>query len=242
MRFEKHIPSGFTLIELLVLLAVVAVLTSVLAPVFNSGREMVNRAQCASNLRQIGVAVHIDAQQNDKRFPVKSHGFWPWDIDASIVDRLLATGAVTKETLYCPSGTVEFLDEMWDFAVFGDDSGFRLLTYVILFDGTAGVLPWYVNRELGPQMVVLPGGAPEPVIIPESERVLAADAVLSTGSTVDSDFMEIQGGLVGGMHRTNHMNGDRPAGGNILFMDGTVEWREFSEMQVRTQSVPSWWW
>ncbi len=231
---------GFTLIELLVFIAILAVLTAVLAPAFNSGREMVNRAQCASNLRQIGMAVHIDAQQNDKRFPVKYTGNWAWDVDVSIVDRLKATGAVTKESFYCPSGPVELADEMWEFAV---NSGFRALTYLLLFDGTAGIDSRYGNRYLGEQTVFYLGHTPESVVIPESERELAVDAVISLGNTVDSDFMGIQGWLTEPLLRTNHMNGDRPAGGNILYMDGTVEWREFSELRLRSVVThPSWWW
>ena len=52
------IPRGFTLIELLVVIAIIAVLIALLLPAVQAAREAARRAQCANNLKQIGIAMH----------------------------------------------------------------------------------------------------------------------------------------------------------------------------------------
>jgi len=64
-----HRRSGFTLVELLVVIAVLAVLAALLFPVLQSARHKAWEATCASNLRQLGVAVEMYAQDHDERFP-----------------------------------------------------------------------------------------------------------------------------------------------------------------------------
>ncbi len=69
--------TGFTLIELLVVIAIIAILAAILFPVFAKAREKARQASCNSNLKQIGTAAQMYAQDYDERFPYAYHYHYP---------------------------------------------------------------------------------------------------------------------------------------------------------------------
>jgi prepilin-type N-terminal cleavage/methylation domain-containing protein len=66
--------SGFSLIELLVVISIMSVLLAILWPALNQARHQARRAVCASNLRQIGSAIHVYAHDFDDSIPFGPSG------------------------------------------------------------------------------------------------------------------------------------------------------------------------
>src|SRR3984957_19422801 len=61
--------AAFSLIELLVVIAIIGILASLLMPVLNRAKGKANDAKCISNLRQIGIALSIYADENQGKLP-----------------------------------------------------------------------------------------------------------------------------------------------------------------------------
>ena len=63
---------GFTLIELLVVIAIIAILAAILFPVFARAREKARQTACQSNMRQVGLALAMYAEDYSGLLPLWS--------------------------------------------------------------------------------------------------------------------------------------------------------------------------
>ncbi|HAI13581.1 MAG TPA: hypothetical protein DCM28_17880 [Phycisphaerales bacterium] len=77
---SKQNIKGFTLIELLVVISIISILIAILLPALASARASSRMIQCASNLRGIGVAISIYADDNQDYLPQTTIGTQTWSV------------------------------------------------------------------------------------------------------------------------------------------------------------------
>ena len=198
---------AFTLIELLIVIAIIAVLAAILFPVFLSARKRAYRTACAANLKQIGLAVMLYADDNDEKLmpghplpipdPVTGNDSAGWAGASNVY-------AHAPRVFVCPtdSGTAQSV---------GGETFFPL-TY-------------FFNVNLSASRT--PGGLPLSELTAPSATVLVTETTggFATQPAPLNDPNESESGMANRFLSVDGPAANRHDGGrNFLLADGHVRW------------------
>ena len=102
---KKTSLKGFTLIELLVVIAITGILASLILPALSRAREQARRTVCINNIKQIGFAVQMFAQNRGMSSILEeetTNDIWREDAKVSL-GKLIPDYLENARVLYCPS-------------------------------------------------------------------------------------------------------------------------------------------
>jgi prepilin-type N-terminal cleavage/methylation domain-containing protein len=104
---------AFTLIELLVVIAIIAILAAILLPVLGNATSAAKKTQCANNVRQINMAIHMYADDhNDEVTYDAADLYYSYKLCiTAYIGQSYSTnaGSITNHAVFvCPSDPVYF--------------------------------------------------------------------------------------------------------------------------------------
>lgn len=104
-RFKNGL-GGFTLVELLVVIAVLALLISVLTPVLSKARMLAGRTACRSQMRGIGMAIRMYVDDNNETMPIAAQ-LPSEEPNLPCITDVLLPYLMNRKAMCCPADRLE---------------------------------------------------------------------------------------------------------------------------------------
>ena len=212
MRKRNSSRIGFTLIELLVVIAVIAILAALLLPVLARAKERGKRVSCLNNLRQLGMAALIYAGDNGDTVPPASGNVYPVQIGQNDIalDVWKQMGLSIDQTN--GGASVWCCPDRPGFPKF--DPGYK--QFLIGYQYYGGITNWINSSGTGPS------ASPIKTSRSKASWMLAADLIAQPDGVHWSNPEDGSGWS----HLPAHVDsdGNHPAGGNEVFIDGSARW------------------
>jgi prepilin-type N-terminal cleavage/methylation domain-containing protein/prepilin-type processing-associated H-X9-DG protein len=212
---------GFTLIELLVVIAIIAILAAILFPVFARARENARKSSCASNLKQIGTAWAMYAQDYDEtimRVATQEPGgplrYWWGRMNGTTLvqeDGLLFPYTRSTQIQACPSFDKNLTSSV-GFTGYGYNNAY--------LSPSEYLPPTYAETPIPVRLSAI-GSPTETVLFADCARINFTDKTTLEAST----FLAPPGDIVPGDFLGNYPNFQARHNemGNVLWADGHVK-------------------
>jgi prepilin-type N-terminal cleavage/methylation domain-containing protein len=226
---------GFTLIELLVVIAIIAILAAILFPVFARARDAARKTTCTSNLKQLGTAIIMYAQDYDECLVPAQTGTCQMPDSFGWGD-LVQPYAKNTGLLFCPSNTIKVkvntalnpprivrdrggtVNAGDDCTNGGNNTGAFNYSYGVNTFAAAGV----PNTEAGPFNVV--GNSLAVIKVPADTAGVAEGRGASPwalgGGNGAYTYADVDGQVDVRRHSTSNAAQQRDAGVVVMYMDG----------------------